>query len=713
MFTHVPSVQVARSRCARRLLLGVGATALLVSTAAEAQSEAPQTVKPATTDARPEDATIIVTAAKRGHGAPLALSISPATDPASITVLTQDDISNKITTSTADLLRGSNGVQVSDYGQVGEAQGITMRGWSNGYDSSFLAYYQDGFQRNEPSHISSNGYLDLNPLIPETIKQLTIIRGPFDVRYGGNFAQAGSIVATTLDTIPDSLSISGGSFGMVRALATFGTHIGAASLYTAIDGQRSDGYRTSSGAKLLKTFTKFATPLGAGRFTLGLETYNNTFDQPGYVDELAIKAGTLSPKAASGDNDHGSAQTYTMTSNYTLGDFEKGLEINASGRHNALNRTATTTPYPQYYRRDSRWDFSGSMEGHANFTLFNTIDTLVLAGVSIQHSNVHLTELPADAGEPIEAIDPLDAYFYARDHFTETTKSAYASVQLKPAKWLKISGGGRYDQFTFDGTDQTYAATANAYVNGTFKSTIGRFSPKVGVAISPVDDISIFANYGESPHTPSAFGELPGNPDLDISHLTSKEIGVAFDPWHRRLHFQASYYKTVNTNEVGEVGYTYVNFGTSRRRGYDLETAIDLLQAGKWGAQITGNYSSVKARLADGGYVPYVAKWLAAYGVRVEGPVNANGDKLRFDLDHEFFGPQKLEETGTFTASTYSRISGKIRYEIPRLHDLNLWTGAVYYPGSLYNEFAFSLNNTIYTNPEPRFQLQGGVSIKF
>ncbi|WP_285018910.1 TonB-dependent receptor [Novosphingobium sp. fls2-241-R2A-195] len=706
---HSPA-HILRSRHLATLL---GATALSVialpAAAQEATGEYQQTAK----DARPEDNTIIVTAAKRGHGAPLVLSNTPAANPASVTVITQDDISNKLVTTAGDLLRGSNGVQVSDYGQVGETQGITMRGWSNGYDSAYLAYYQDGVQRNAASHISVNGYVDLNPLIPETINQFTIVRGPFDTRYGGNFAQAGSVVATTRDFIPNSLSITGGSYGFVRAVASIGHQWNDTSLYTIVDGQRSDGYRDRSGGKLLKTFTKFATPLAGGRFTLGVETYNNKFEQPGYIDLGLIKDGAISAKDAISDSDHGSAQTYTAIANYLVGDYNQGLEATASAGHSALTRTSTTYPYPQYYRRDARWNYSASVEAHRRFEVAG-IDALVLGGVSIQHTNARLTELPSENGEEITGLDPLDAYFYQREHVRETTKSVYASLQLKPVDWLKITAGGRYDHFAFDVDNQDYDATENAYYDAPFKTKTGRFSPKVGAAINPVPDITVYVNYGESPRSPSAFSELTTNPDLNVSHLSSKEAGIAWDPWNRRLHFQANFYKTVNSNEVGQVGYTYVNLGTSRRKGLDLETSLELIQSEAVDLKLTGNYSAVKARLADGGYVPYVAKWLAAYGARVDYRLpGTSGESIRVDLDHEFFGPQKLDSLGAYSAGTYNRVSGKVRWVLPEKNNLNLWAGGIWYPGSVYNEFGFSLSDRIYVAPKPKVQFQVGASVNF
>ncbi|WP_395396801.1 TonB-dependent receptor [Novosphingobium sp. BL-8A] len=701
-------------RSAAALLLSASAVTSFIAVPVAAQ-ESSQDYTQTNKDARPEDNSIIVTAAKRGHGAPMVLSNSPAANPASVTVITQDDIANKLTTTAGDLLRGSNGVQVSDYGQVGETQGITMRGWSNGYDSAYLAYYQDGIQRNAPSHISVNGYVDLNPLIPETINQFTIVRGPFDTRYGGNFAQAGSVIATTRDYIHSGFALTGGSYGFVRAVASFGTqwNEGRSSFYTIVDGQRQDGYRDRSGGKLVKTFTKFATPLGAGRFTLGFETYNNKFQQPGYIDLGLIKDGTISAKSAISDSDHGSAQTYTLIGNYLLGDYDQGLEASASVGHSALNRTSTTYPYPQYYRRDARWNYAGSLEAHRRFEVVG-IDALLLGGVSVQRADIALTELPSEDGDKITGLDPLDAYFYQREQVNETTSSVYASLQLKPASWLKITAGGRYDHFTIDVDNQDYDAAANAYYEQSFKTKTGRFSPKIGAAINPVPDVTIYANYGESPRSPSAFSELTTNPDLNVSHLSSKEAGIAYDPWGRRLHFQANFYKTVNSNEVGQVGYTYVNLGTSRRKGLDLETSLELVKSETVDLKLTGNYSVVKARLADGGYVPYVAKWLAAYGARVDYRLpGSDGESLRFDLDHEFFGPQKLDSLGTYTAGTYNRLSGKIRWVLPEKNNLNLWAGGIWYPGSVYNEFGFALSDRIYVAPKPKLQFQVGASVNF
>lgn len=663
-------------------------------------------------DATMEEVLVIVAAAKRGHGAPLALSNTPAANPASVTVLTQDDIANKTTSNVADLLRGSNGIQVSDYGQVGEPLGVTMRGWANGYDSAFIGYFQDGFQRNQVTHIGVNGFLDLNPLIPETVQNLTIVRGPFDVRYGGNLAQAGSIVVATRNSMPSSFHATAGSFGLAKMLGVIGGEIGDADFYTAIQGERTDGYRDRSDGKVMKSFTKLSTQLAGGDFSLGVETYYTDFNQPGYIPLSQIKDGAISKRSAVSNTDGGSVESYTFTSRYFKGDSEQGLEINAGAMYSSADRIATTIPYPQYYRADKRWVIGGGLEVHKRLNWSDSVDMLLLGGISMQNSKPHLDELPSSDGNPMMDPNPFYAYFFRDTDLTQNQTSAYLSLQVKPADWIKFTAGVRYDHFDFNITDTTYLADTNTFATNKYKSKMGRFSPKVGLAINPIQDITLYFNYGESPRSPSGSTEVPKNPDLDLSYLRSYEAGIAYDPWEKRLHFQLNFYDTVNADEIGQIGYEVINFGESKREGFDFETALDLVRSQSSYLKLTGNYSKVKARLDDGVHVPFVAEWLAAYGLRAE--FSGSGENMvRVDLDHEFFGPQTLDALGSSVAKEYNRLTGKARYIIPEMNNLNLFVGAIYYPGSVYNEFSFELGGEIYTAPAPKFQIQVGASIEF
>ncbi|MFT4248469.1 MAG: TonB-dependent receptor [Pseudomonas sp.] len=642
----------------------------------------------------------------------LRLSTEPSNDPASVSRVTARDIEGKVATSTADLLRGVAGVQVSDYGQPGEAKGITLRGWSNGYDGAYVAYSQDGYLRNLSSGISVNGYLDLNPLIPETINDFTVVRGPFDVRYGGNFAQAGAVIARTKDALPTGAKLEFGSYGYRRGVASYG-HVGEDdSFYTIVDGSRQDGYRANADSRALKTFSKYTRGLGDGHFSAGLETYASEFGEPGYIALSKIRSGEISARSAVDASDGGKARSYALTSNYVRGDESGGLEANAYVGHSDLTRYATVTPYPQYYRNDDRWVFGAGVDSHWALDLFGA-DALLSADASARRTNGRMTKLPSVDGVEIAELNELDAYYYQRNHFQQTDLGSYLSLSVKPVDWLKLTAGIRYDRFLFDVTNLSYDATSVAFVRNAFTAQTGKLSQKLGVAIQPVESVTVFANYGQSPRSPSAVSDLPSNPNLSPATLESSEIGASFDSSGGAVHLQASGYRTNNTNEISIVGTEVVNLGRSKRDGWDVEGKFNLLRANSANADLVLNYSKVHARLADGSYVPYVAEWIGAYGLRSEWALAGGERSLRLDLNHEFVGPQQWSDDGSVSSDAYSRVQAKLTYADPARSGLKVWGGAVYYPGSLYSEFGFVLSDEIYVNTVPRLQLQAGVSFEF
>ncbi|HEX7875201.1 MAG TPA: TonB-dependent receptor, partial [Sphingobium sp.] len=288
----------------------------------------------------------------RGVTTPLRLSVDPRSDTASVTALSGDDISRQTLGTNIDIFRSIPGVQVGDFGQVGIAQGVSLRGWAGANDSNAVAFYQDGVQRNEGSSTGANGYLDINPLIPEVIDQLTVVKGPFDTRYGGPFALAGSAILTSRDTIDNRILLSVGSYGQVRSVLTLGGSSGETTYYTAIQGLRDDGYQRNSDQKQVSSFSKITTPLGAGKLSFSLQTFNIKFGSPGYLDLADIKAGIISPRSDVSDTDGGKKNEYTGILSYKAGDDRQGVEATAFAIHEYRTRFGTFTPFPQSFTRN-------------------------------------------------------------------------------------------------------------------------------------------------------------------------------------------------------------------------------------------------------------------------------------------------------------------------------------------------------------------------
>lgn len=686
--------------------------ALLASGAAFAAE--PATDQPNDPDrVRTAEGDIIVTGHQfRGVITPLRLSVDPRSDPASVTALSGEDISRQTLGTNIDIFRSIPGMQVGDFGQVGIAQGVSLRGWAGANDSGAVAFYQDGVQRNEGSSTGANGYLDIHPLIPEVIDQLTVVKGPFDTRFGGPFALAGSAVLTTRDSVDNRASLSIGSYGQVRGVITLGGTSGDTSYYTAIQGLRDDGYQRNGDQKQISSFSKVTTPLGAGKLSLSLQTFNLKFGSPGYIDLADIKAGVISPRSNVSDSDGGIKNEYTGIVKYKSGDDRQGIEATAFAIHEYRSRYATFTPYPQANTRNKRTDFGADVAAHWTTQILG-IETQLQAGASARNDDIAISRISSIDRVRIEQPDPIHLYGYQIADISFTQLAGHASVGIKPTDWLKATAGLRYDWFDFDIENRAYASATNSFVDARTKSNSGRFSFKGGIAVQPLPVLTLFANFGQSLSPPDAGRDLIVNPDIESAKLETKEIGAALNLLQGRLSIKGNYYTTTFSNEVIFVGQFPVNQGRTKRKGWDIETSAVAVKTDDFTARVYGNYSDVDAKGQAGYFVPNVARWVGSYGAHVDWRTSGDGKLIRFDIGQQWTGPQSLGSPELIRTKTSSRISSKLSYEIPSFNDLKIWTSAIYYPGSRFDEFGFVLGDRRYVTSLPRFRGQVGASIGF
>lgn len=648
----------------------------------------------------------------RGVTTPLRLSVDPRSDTASVTALSGEDISRQTLGTNIDIFRSIPGMQVGDFGQIGIAQGVSLRGWPGANDSGAVAFYQDGVQRNEGSNTGANGYLDINPLIPEVIDQLTVVKGPFDTRYGGPFALAGSAILTTRDSLENRVSLSVGSYGQVRGVVTLGGSSGETSYYTAIQGMRDDGYQRNGQQKQISSFSKITTPLGAGKLSFSLQTFNIKFGSPGYIDLANIKAGVISPRSAVSDSDGGVKDEYTGILHYQSGDDRQGFEATAFGIHEYRSRYATFTPYPQSNTRNKRTDYGASAASHWTTNLLG-VETQLQAGASARHDDIDISRISSVDRVRVTQPDPIHIYGYQRADIGFTQLAGYASIGIKPTDWFKATGGLRYDWFDYDVQNQVYAASTNTFVNSNAKANTGRFSFKGGVSAQPLPELTLFANFGQSLTPPDGGRDIVINTDLESAKLETKEVGAALNLVDGRISIKGNYYTTTYTNEVTFVGQTAVNQGRTKRKGWDVETSAIAFKSQDVTARLYGNYSDVDAKNSLGDFVPNVARWVASYGAHVDWRTGDDGNLIRFDIGQQWTGAQSLGSPELVRTKTSSRISSKLSYDIPAIHDLKIWTSGIFYPGSRFDEFGFVLAGRRYVTSLPRFRAQVGASIGF
>ena len=96
----------------------------------------------------------------------------------SATVLSNEDITNRVFITPLDIVTLSPGVTIRQYKQGGTAANFTMRGFSGNSHGSNTAIFLDGIPLNE-----GDGYADTNIINPDEIERVELIKGPASALY--------------------------------------------------------------------------------------------------------------------------------------------------------------------------------------------------------------------------------------------------------------------------------------------------------------------------------------------------------------------------------------------------------------------------------------------------------------------------------------------------------------------------------------------------
>lgn len=291
--------------------------------------------------ARAASSTPTLPAAARGD-----VSAAVTALPAATTVLDAATIARAPVATYGDLFRSLPGFNVSNFGQGAVGYGLSLRGYTEAEHGRDIAYFIDGVPVNEVSSLHTPNYADLNILIPETVKSIEVIRGPFSVEYGDSNL-GGSVNITTKESEAfGTAEVSGGTQGTVRGVATYSTTQnpatpGAWLPYLAIEGYRTDGYRDNSFIDRYNAFSKITTTLPDGAsVSLRAQAYGTTFGAPGYANRDAIETGLISERSATNRTDGGDKQLENLVANYSSGASEQELKGALFVNHDYFNRYA-------------------------------------------------------------------------------------------------------------------------------------------------------------------------------------------------------------------------------------------------------------------------------------------------------------------------------------------------------------------------------------
>jgi hypothetical protein len=532
----------------------------------------------------------------------------------------------------AELLEATPGLIATQHSGGGKANQYFLRGFNLDHGTDYAVYIDD-MPMNFRTHGHGQGYLDVNGLIPETVRRVDYRKGPYRADTG-DFSFVGVSFVTTHDRLEPFALAERGGYGYRRFVAGGSAPVGGGELLVAGQAKFYDGpWDLPEDFDAYSGFVKYSRPLGPGTLQASLNVYDATWAPTEQIPERAIgtlvpdQYGTLDPTL------RGSTERQILTFGYQSDTWR----LTAYLQHydwSLLNNFTFFLDDPvngdQRLQYEKRWVYGGRVE-----RTFEPSDRLSLrVGSEARIDDIGPVGLDNTVGgvflSTVGAFDVL-----------ESSLGVYAEAVVRPAERLMLIGGLRGDWYRF----RTEALAGATSWSGVAKDH--GIAPKLGVSYELADGVAFYANWAEGFHSNDARGVTnPVDPAPGVVEGTMKELGARFE--RGGLILSGVYWWSTIESEliyVGDSGAVEPS-DPGRRRGYEL---TGFWKPNRWlalDAVWTGSRSRY-AGLPDGAnFVPGALKSAGELGVSALFPDWNAAARLRY------LGPHPLIEDNSVSGES-------------------------------------------------------------
>ncbi len=502
----------------------------------------------------------------------------------------------------ADILRTVPGLQISQHEGGGKANEYMLRGFyaDHGTDIAFSA---DGLPLNLVSHGHGQGYTDLHILIPETVEDIRVRKGPYDPQQG-DLATAGSVDLKFYDKLPESfVDLAGGSFSTGRVAAGVNLPGVMSRSYFAVDDYRTNGYVDNDEnyhrINLLLKGSQDLTP--HSKLTFLGTTFTSDWFSSGLIPSRAVDDGQLSSFGSIDSTQGGKTERHNLSVTYD-NDIDNRQHVEAQAYYtryilqlftNFTSFMNDTVHGDGIEQDDNRNMFGGHVQYAYNAPVAegNAVTTF---GIESRNDSVAAGLWNQEGRVRISSVSLSDMWVQ--------TVGVYAKEEIPLTSRLRFMGGLRYDHGRFEAD----GATGND----------GIFSPKASLILAASPNIDFFANYGRGFHSNDA-RVVRTDPGAGLVRAEGVEAGVRGRALDDRLTSSLVFWGMDLNSELTfdqDSGGTEPS-GPSRRAGIESEWSYEIFS---WlHSDLDIDFSQAKFR-NGGGDVPlavnqYVTGGLTAH----------------------------------------------------------------------------------------------------
>ena len=558
-----------------------------------------------------------------------------------------------------EVLETVPGVIITQHSGEGKANQYFLRGFNLDHGSDF-AMTVAGTPVNMPTHAHSQGYSDINFMIPEIVAGVQFSKGPYFAEQG-DFATAGSsniTYATELDRPLVHAEV--GAYGFRRAMFAASPKFGKGHLLAALETSTNDGPWT-----VPDQYRKFN---GVLRYTQGDQVNGFSLTAMGYHGKWqateasptrAVNAGLIDRFGSIDPTDGGDTSRYAMAVDWQHGTNATLTKLTAYGLKYDLDLISNFTFFlddPVHGDQNEQVDdrvVSGAKLSHRRLTRWGGHAVQNTAGVQLR--NDHIPEVALYHTEKRARIETR-----TKNAALVTSAGVYAQNEIEWTPWLRTSAGLRVDgsRYRVDALDPLNSGVTSAAI----------VSPKGGAILGPWQGTELYLNAGTGFHSNNALGTtITRGPDgeavdrvtplvrakgaeVGLRTVALRHLQATVSLWTLRLGSELVYNGDAGATEPGPA---------SERHGVEFANYYSPF---KW-LTFDADLSLSRARFSEldpaGQYVPEAVGTVVSAGASVDGFHRTFGS-----LRWRYFGPRALVQDDAVRSKATSLVNLQAGYQL-------------------------------------------------